>query len=140
MAENGSKRKVYVVTTGTPGVNTAIGGEMSNSVTINNTIIDISDKDSDWAENISGQKSWSVSASFNIVKGASGEQKKIFDKLVSGEKVKIFIGELDGATQEDGWIGEALIESMSESNEKDASVTREVSFTGTGALTQINAS
>ncbi len=140
MAENGSKRKVYVVTTGTPDVNTAIGGEMSNSVTINNTIIDISDKDSDWAENISGQKSWSVSASFNIVKGATGEQKKIFDKLVSGEKVKIFIGELDGTTQEDGWLGEALIESMSESNEKDASVTREVSFTGTGALTQINAS
>ncbi len=140
MAENGSKRKVYVVTTGTPDVNTAIGGEMSNSVTINNTIIDISDKDSDWAENISGQKSWSVSASFNIVKGATGEQKKIFDKLVSGEKVKIFIGELDGTTQEDGWVGEALIESMSESNEKDASVTREVSFTGTGALTQINAS
>ena len=93
MAENGSKRKVYVVTTGTPDVNTAIGGEMSNSVTINNTIIDISDKDSAWAENISGQKSWSVSASFNIVKGATGEQKKIFDKLVSGEKVKIFIGE-----------------------------------------------
>lgn len=140
MAENGSKRKVYVVTTGTPDVNTAIGGEMSNSVTINNTIIDISDKDSAWAENISGQKSWSVSASFNIVKGATGEQKKIFDKLVSGEKVKIFIGELDGTTQEDGWVGEALIESMSESNEKDASVTREVSFTGTGALTQINAS
>ncbi len=140
MAENGSKRKVYVVTTGTPDVNTAIGGEMSNSVTINNTIIDISDKDSDWAENISGQKSWSVSASFNIVKGTTGEQKKIFDKLVSGEKVKIFIGELDGTTQEDGWIGEALIESMSESNEKDASVTREVSFTATGALTQINAS
>jgi len=140
MAENGSKRKVYVVTTGTPDVNTAIGGEMSNNVTINNTIIDISDKDSDWAENISGQKSWSVSASFNIVKGATGEQKKIFDKLVSGEKVKIFIGELDGTTQEDGWVGEALIESMSESNEKDASVTREVSFTGTGALTQINAS
>ena len=140
MAENGSKRKVYVVTTGTPDVNTAIGGEMSNSVTINNTIIDISDKDSAWAENISGQKSWSVSASFNIVKGATGEQKKIFDKLVSGEKVKIFIGELDGATQDDGWVGEALIESMSESNEKDASVTREVSFTGTGALTQINAS
>ena len=140
MAENGSKRKVYVVTTGTPDVNTAIGGEMSNSVTINNTIIDISDKDSAWAENISGQKSWSVSASFNIVKGTTGEQKKIFDKLVSGEKVKIFIGELDGTTQEDGWVGEALIESMSESNEKDASVTREVSFTGTGALTQINAS
>ena len=140
MAENGSKRKVYVVTTGTPDVNTAIGGEMSNSVTINNTIIDISDKDSAWAENISGQKSWSVSSSFNIVKGTTGEQKKIFDKLVSGEKVKIFIGELDGTAQEDGWIGEALIESMSESNEKDASVTREVSFTGTGALTQINAS
>lgn len=140
MAENGSKRKVYVVTSGTPDVNTAIGGEMSNSVTINNTIIDISDKDSAWAENISGQKSWSVSASFNIVKGTTGEQKKIFDKLVSGEKVKIFIGELDGTTQDDGWVGEALIESMSESNEKDASVTREVSFTGTGALTQINAS
>lgn len=138
MAENGSKRKVYVTTA--LDANTAIGGEMSNSVTINNTIIDISDKDSAWAENISGQKSWSVSASFNIVKGATGEQKKIYDKLVSGEKVKIFIGELDGGTQEDGWLGEALIESMSESNEKDASVTREVSFTGTGTLTQINAS
>ena len=41
MAENGSNRKVYVVTTGTPDVNTAIGGEMSNSLTVNGVIIDV---------------------------------------------------------------------------------------------------
>ena len=94
MAENGSNRKVYVVTTGTPDVNTAIGGEMSNSLTVNGVIIDVSDKDSDWAENIVGQKSWTLSASFNIKKGATEKQQVLFNALVAGTEVNLAIGEL----------------------------------------------
>ena len=139
MAENGSKRKVYVVSTGTPGVFTAIGGEMSNSLTVNGVIIDISDKDSDWAQNIVGQKSWTLSATFNIKKGASEKQQVLFDALVAGTEVNLAIGEVVSAAFTDGYKGKAVIESFAESNEKDGSVTRDISFVGNGELEKIDA-
>ena len=54
MAENGSNRKVYLRSTD-DSTKTVIGGEMSNSLTVNGVIIGVSDKDSDWAENIVGK-------------------------------------------------------------------------------------
>ena len=139
MAENGSKRKVYVVTTGTQDVFTAIGGEMSNSLTVNGVIIDISDKDSDWAQNIVGQKSWTLSATFNIKKGASEKQQALFDALVAGTEVNLAIGEVVSSAFTDGYKGKAVIESFAESNEKDGSVTRDISFVGNGELEKIDA-
>ena len=138
MAENGSKRKVYVVTTGTPDVFTAIGGEMSNSLTVNGVIIDISDKDSDWAQNIVGQKSWTLSATFNIKKGATEKQQILFDALVAGTEVNLAIGEVVSNAFTDGYKGKAVIESFAESNEKDGSVTRDISFVGNGELEKID--
>ncbi len=137
MAENGSKRKVYVVTA--PDTNTAIGGEMSNSLTVNGTIIDISDKDSDWAENIVGQKSWTLSATFNIKKGATEKQQALFDALVAGTEVSLAIGEVVAGTLSDGYKGTAVIESFAENNEKDGSVTRDISFIGNGELEKVDA-
>ena len=138
MAENGSKRKVYVVATGSPGTFTAIGGEMSNSLTVNGVIIDISDKDSDWAQNIVGQKSWTLSATFNIKKGATEKQQALFDALVAGTEVNLAIGEVVSNAFVDGYKGKAVIESFAESNEKDGSVTRDISFVGNGELEKID--
>ena len=91
MAENGSNRKVYLRSRD-GSTKTVIGGEMSNSLTVNGVIIDVSDKDSDWAENIVGQKSWTLSASFNIKKGSSERQQYLFDALVAGTEVNLTYG------------------------------------------------
>ena len=137
MAVNGSSRKVYLRSTDN-STKTVIGGEMSNSLTVNGVIIDVSDKDSNWAQNIVGQKSWTLSATFNAKTDTASPQKTLFDALVGGTEVKLFIGELNG-TEVSGYRGVAVIESISESNEKDGSVTRDISFVGNGELEKIDA-
>ena len=138
MAENGSNRKVYLRSKD-DSTKTVIGGEMSNSLTVNGVIIDVSDKDSDWAENIVGQKSWTLSASFNIKKGSRERQQYLFDALVAGTEVNLAIGEIVSGTLTDGYQGTAVIESFAENNEKDGSVTRDISFVGNGELQKIDA-
>ena len=136
MAVNGSSRKVYLRSTDN-STKTVIGGEMSNSLTVNGVIIDVSDKDSNWAQNIVGQKSWTLSATFNAKTDTASPQKTLFDALVGGTEVKLFIGEING-TEVSGYRGVAVIESISESNEKDGSVTRDISFVGNGELEKID--
>lgn len=138
MAENGSGVKIYVVTTGTPDTNTAIGGELNSSISINQAIIDVSDKDSDWLEKLGGQKDWSVSGSFNIDESASGQQTDLFEALVAGTAVKIFIGKIVSSSRVFGYLGDALIESVSISFDKDASSTKDISFQGSGELTKVS--
>lgn len=128
----GRDYKIYVVTGGT--TYTAIGGELNSSLTVNNEVIDMSDKDSDWAENLAGQKSWEVSGSFILDQTASAEQQDMFTALVADTLVTIFIGQLSGQTVTSGHSGTAIVASIAESYDKGGACTKDISFTGTGAL------
>ena len=86
------------------------------------------------------EKSWTLSASFNIKKGSSERQQVLFDALVAGMEVNLAIGEIVSGTLTDGYQGTAVIESFAENNEKDGSVTRDISFVGNGELQKIDAS
>lgn len=136
MAKNGSKFKIYLVTAGTPDTNTVIGGNLSASITINQTIIDVSDKDSSWMEKLGGQKDWSCSGSFNIDESSTGPQVDLFEALVAGTEVRVFIGELS-TSRVYGYLGNALVESIAITGDKDAAVTKDISFQGTGELTGV---
>ena len=92
-----------------------------------------------WKNILRWQKSWTLSASFNIKKGASEKQQVLFDALVAGKKVNLAIGEVVAGTLADGYKGQAAIESFTENNEKDGSVTRDISFVGNGELQKIDA-
>src|SRR5574344_7681 len=121
MATAGITRKIYITTTeSNVTTNTWIAGEISNSIDLSDSPIDVSDKDSAWDAFISGQKSWSASAEFNLDNASTGKQKELLQNLITGTKVKIFIGIVSGTTpvQTDGIAGEAIIESISESAEK----------------------
>ena len=58
MAENGNKRRVYLVDDAT---NTYVVGQTSGSFSINDELLDVSDKSHEWAEYISGKKAWNGS-------------------------------------------------------------------------------
>ena len=79
-----------------------------------------------------------MSASFNIKKGSSERQQVLFDALVAGTEVNLAIGEIVSGTLTDGYKGQAVIESFAENNEKDGSVTRDISFVGNGELQKID--
>ena len=131
MAEIGNKRKVYLVDDAT---NTFVVGQTSGSLSLNNELLDSSDKSSEWAEYISGQKSWSATVAVNLDNTATSNQIKFLDSLIEGSKVKVFIGVLNADQQSDGFVGEAMVASVEDSFDKGALSSRSISLTGTGAL------
>ena len=136
--KSGNKRRVYLSASGSASSNTWIAGEQSNSINFTNNALDASDKSTEWDQFISGNKSWTASATFNLDNSASGEQKKLLQALVSGEEVNIFIGELgSGSGRVDGVAGKAIISAISETAERNGIITREVTFTGSGAPSMV---
>ena len=136
--KSGNKRRVYISASGSASSNTWIAGEQSNSINFTNNALDASDKSTEWDQFISGNKSWTASATFNLDNNASGEQKKLLQALVSGAVVNIFIGELGSTNgRVDGVAGTAIITAISETAERNGIITREVTFQGSGAPTMV---
>lgn len=130
MATSGNLKKLYV---SVAGVHTAIGGELSSSMDTTGNEIDISSKDSAWDEFITGNKNWTCSASFIGNDTANGQQELLWDALVAGTIVNIFYGTIIGGVAL-GKVGSAYVTSVSEKSDKDAVVTKDVTFKGSGVL------
>ena len=134
--KSGNKRRVYISASGSSDNKTWIAGEQSNSVNYTNNAIDASDKSTEWDQFISGNKSWTASATFNLDNAATGQQKTLLQSLVNGAEVDVFIGELgSGNGIIEGMAGKAIISAISETAERNGIITREVTFTGSGAPT-----
>jgi Phage major tail protein 2. len=139
--KSGNKYRIYLTTAGSgsgSGSNDSwIAGEQSNNVDFNNNAIDASDKSTEWDQFISGNKNWTASATFNLDDSASTGQKTLLQSLVSGDKVSIFIGELNNGARSEGHAGDAIITAISQSAERNGIVSRQVTFQGTGAPTMV---
>ena len=61
----------------------------------------------------------------------------MFYALNVGSLVEVFWGKVTTATRTRGFTGNALITSISLSAERDGVVTKDITFTGTGAVTAI---
>lgn len=132
MAESGQKNKIYVVTSGP--VYTIVGEGTSNSVSISGEVVDITSKDSDWAKNFIGTKSWEVSGSFYLDKSSP-----IHQELKVGTSVNILMGEVLAGSVVYGISGSANISSVNISADNNAGVTLEITFNGNGEMTYHNA-
>lgn len=133
--KSGNKRRVYL-TTGSGNTRTWIAGEQSNSIDYTNNALDASDKSTEWDQFISGNKNWTATATFNLDNAATAQQKTLLQSLISGAAVSIFIGELgSGNAIAEGMGGSAIITSISETAERNGIITREITFTGSGAPT-----
>lgn len=133
--KSGNKRRVYL-TTGSGNTRTWIVGEQSNSIDYTNNALDASDKSTEWDQFISGNKNWTATATFNLDNAATAQQKTLLQSLISGAAVSIFIGELgSGNAIAEGMAGSAIITSISETAERNGIITREITFTGSGAPT-----
>ena len=131
--KSGNKRRVYL-TTGSGNTRTWIVGEQSNSIDYTNNALDASDKSTEWDQFISGNKNWTATATFNLDNAATAQQKTLLQSLISGTAVSIFIGELgSGNAIAEGMAGSAIITAISETAERNGIITREITFTGSGA-------
>lgn len=130
MAIAGKDRRVYLVESET---NTVVKGEQNYSLSINNALIDTSDKDSSWDTKLSSTKNWSLSVSVNAdMQDAS--QTAFIDGIMEGSEVEVLIG-----TPTEGFKGKGFVESVSESAERGGVVTREFSIQGNGELSKVTA-
>ena len=138
MAELGNTRRVYIITksTGENGadVYTALKGEQSNNVNRSAESIDISDKDTgSWSSTMAGKKSLTVDVT---VYADNTEQKVFLDAFYKDQTVKVFIGKLgDGNTPVEGEAFDAVITSISDTNDAGAVATRSMSLASKGAPT-----
>jgi predicted secreted protein len=133
MAELGNIRRVYIIT-GDGNTYTALKGEQSNSVNRSAESIDISDKDTgSWGSTMAGKKSLTVDVT---VYADNTEQKVFLDAFYKDQTVKVFIGKLgDGNTPVEGEAFDAVITSISDTNDAGAVATRSMSLASKGAPT-----
>jgi TP901-1 family phage major tail protein len=133
MAELGNSRRVYIVT-GDGNTYTALKGEQSNSVNRSAESIDISDKDTGaWGSTMAGKKSLSVDVTI-YADNTDTQQKALLDAFYEDQSVKVFIGKMgSGNTPAEGEMFDAVITSISDTNDAGAVATRSMTLASKGA-------
>ena len=133
MAELGNTRRVYIIT-GDGNNYTALKGEQSNNVNRSAESIDISDKDTgSWGSTMAGKKSLTVDVT---VYADNTEQKVFLDAFYKDQTVKVFIGKLGTSnTPAEGEAFDAVITSISDTNDAGTVATRSMSLASKGAPT-----
>ena len=135
MAELGNTRRVYIIT-GDGGNYTALKGEQSNSVNRSAESIDISDKDTGaWGSTMAGKKSLTVDVTV-YADNTDAQQKSLLDAFYKGETVKVFVGKVGtNNAPSEGEAFDAVITSISDTNDNTSVATRALSLTITGQPT-----
>ena len=117
MAQNGNEIKLYLVDSNT---NTYVVGQTSTNYNLNDDLIEVTDKLTQWKEYISGGKSWSASLSLNLDNTASAKQIEFVKSLKKGQKLTVFIGVLKENQQSDGIAGEVWVASVENTADNNA--------------------
>lgn len=135
MAELGNTRRVYIVT-GDGASYTALKGEQTNSVNRSAESIDISDKDTGaWGSTMAGKKSLTVDVTV-YADNTDANQKQLLNAFYLDQTVKVFIGKLgSGNTPAEGEAFDAVITSISDTNDAGAVATRAMSLASKGQPT-----
>lgn len=135
MAELGNSRRVYIIVG--DGVQYAVlKGEQTNSVNRSAESIDVSDKDTgSWGSTIPGKKSFTVDVTV-YADNTDANQKAILNAFYTDETVKVFIGKMgEGNTPSEGEAFDAVVVSVSDTNDAGAVATRAMSLASKGAPT-----
>lgn len=134
MAQNGNEIRLYLVDSNT---NTYVVGQTSANYNLNDDLIEVTDKLTQWKEYISGGKSWSASLSLNLDNSATAQQIEFVKSLKKGQKLTVFIGVLKDNQQSDGIAGEVWVASVDNTADNNAIASRSVNLTGNGEPTII---
>ena len=131
MAKLGNTMKAYISLSSSY---TWLTGEQSNNVNMTADAIEVSDKSTDWRQYIAGAKSGTIEITV-FAKNNDPGQKEAIKAFRAGDVVDVFIGVLSGSTPQSGDAGNAIITSVSDTNEFGAVSTRNLSLQVSGSLT-----
>lgn len=135
MAELGNSRRVYIIV-GDGEQYAVLKGEQTNSVNRSAESIDVSDKDTgSWGSTIPGKKSFTVDVTV-YADNTDANQKAILNAFYTDQTVKVFIGKMgEGNTPSEGEAFDAVVVSVSDTNDAGAVATRAMSLASKGAPT-----
>ena len=135
MAELGNTRRVYIVT-GEGATYTALNGEQTNSVNRSAESIDISDKDTGaWGSTMAGKKSLTLDVTV-YADNTDTNQKALLKAFYKDQTVKVFVGKLGtDNTPTEGEAFDAVITSISDTNDNGTVATRAMSLASKGEPT-----
>lgn len=123
----GNKRKVFI--SAASGNGTWLAGEQTNSFNLNANLVETSDKSSEWQSFISGIKGATASVTV-FADDSSAPQTTAISALIAGSKVYVVIGE----SASSGWTFEALVASVSDTNDNGSVASRVINLTATGEV------
>ena len=135
----GNKNRIYVtdeLVSTTTGVTESdwVAGETTNTINLNGNQIEVSDKNSGaWQKFIPGVKGATIDATFNTL-DTDEKQKSLLSSFMAGQTVFLFVGDL---TAKVGFACEAIISSISETNDNAAVSSRSISFVANGEVKRI---
>lgn len=126
---------MYIVT-GSGSTYAALKGEQTNSVNRSAESIDISDKDSGaWGNTMAGKKSLTLDVTV-YADNTDTNQKALLDAFYKDQIVKVFVGKIGSDnTPTEGEAFDAVITSISDTNDNGAVATRAMSLVSKGAPT-----
>ena len=130
---NGTDLRIYVG-------DELIGNATECSASLELDLPDASDKDSEgWAENIGGQKSWSLSASAFLNYAPDGTNLSVddlMDSLLARTDVSIEFKRVSAEVGSSVYAGSAKINSISLTAPNEDTASYDIDFTGNGTLTK----
>lgn len=111
-----------------------IAGETTNTINFSGNPIEVSDKSSGaWQKFIPGVKGATIDATFHTL-DSDTKQNALLDGFIEGQTVFLFIGDLEANI---GYACEAIISSISETNDNAAISSRSFSFVANGKVKRI---
>ena len=134
----GNARKFYVGSAaGNPATITYawLVGEQSNNLNLNGNPVETSDKSSAWQKFIQGIRGGTADVTVQA-DDEDTQQKALIDALYAGASVLCFVGTLSSSTPSAGFAFEAIINSISDTNDNGSVSTRTLSLTVNGAPTR----
>jgi len=113
-----------------------LGGEQSNSVNRSAEAVEVSDKDSAWAEFISGKKGATVEVTV-FADTTDSAQTAAISALVAGTEVDWGVGVIAEGAFTSGDYGKAIVTAVNDTNDYGAVASRSISLTATGEVTHV---
>lgn len=137
MAELGNNQKCYIGAS-LSGTWTVIGGETNNTVNLNGNPVEVSDKTSPWQKYIAGLRGGTIDVTA-WADNSDAQQKALLTALKGGSSVFVFVGKLSTSgsttTLSEGVACEAIVSSISTTNDNGSASSRSISLQLTGEPT-----
>lgn len=136
MATAGKDMKVYITEAASNSAEW-VAGEQTSSLNLSADMVEISDKNTAWKKYLPTMKGGTLDVTV-YADTHNHEQARLITSLMDGERVNVFVGQLEDAGDltgsKSGFMFDAYVTSISESYETAGVVSRNISLQITGEV------